>query len=134
RERACELHVDGSIAKERRTGDHGVCAVAKDRGGSLDRTDAAADAAGEPAADIRDYRGVVALSFRRVEIDQLHPGKSGEPADPHFRIRRFNGELLALDELNDPAALEVDGRNQHIRTGMFRAFRYFFNSLTLVSS
>ena len=104
----CEFHIDGSVAEERRTGDHGVCAVAEDGGGSLDGTDAAANAAGKPPADIGDHHGVVAASFRGVEIDQLHPRKSGELADPDLGIGGFNRELLALHQLNDPAALEVD--------------------------
>jgi len=90
-----------------------VCAVAEDGSGPVDRTDATANAAGKPPADIGDHGDVIALSFGRVEIDQLHPGKPRELADPHLGIGRFDSELFALDQLNDPATLEVDRRNQH---------------------
>src|SRR5690348_16543823 len=51
---------------------------------------------------------VVALSFRRIEIDQLHPRKPGETGDPDLWVGRCDSEPLALDELHDAAALQVD--------------------------
>ena len=75
---------------------------------AINRSDAAADAAGKPSADLRDHRGVVALPLGGVEIDQLHARESGELRDPHFGVGCLDRELLTLHELNDAPALEID--------------------------
>ena len=38
----------------------------------------------------------------------------GEPANPVIEIGRFDGELFALNQLNDLAALEIDRWNEHV--------------------
>ena len=53
------------------------------------------------------------LRHRRVEVDQLHLWKLRELLDPAVEIVGGDGELVALHELNDAAALEVDRWNQH---------------------
>ena len=40
-------------------------------------------------------------------------GKRGEPRDPRLGVGGLDGERLALHELDDAAALEIDGGNQH---------------------
>src|SRR6266540_1274137 len=83
------------------------------RVGAIDAPDAAADPAGQPAADVGDHRAVVAASARGVEVDQLHARKSREPCDPRLRARGFDGEPFALYELNDVALLQIDGGYKH---------------------
>ena len=75
---------------------------------AVDAPDAAADPAGEPCADRVDQRGVVPLTLCGVEVYELDPWEAGELENPRLGVRRFDGELLALHELNDVAALEVD--------------------------
>ena len=68
---------------------------------------------GSRAATSRTSASLVPDAHRRVEIDQLNFGKLGEALDPAVEIVRLDGELLALNELNDLAALEIDRWNQH---------------------
>ena len=49
----------------------------------------------------------------RVEIDQLHLRRGREPRDPRIDVVGLDREPLALHELDDLAALEIDGGNQH---------------------
>ena len=65
----------------------------------------------------------------------LTRAKPGEPLDPVVEIGRFDGELLALNQLDDLAALEIDGWNQHVysRTGMPRSCSISFRSRTACS-
>ena len=63
--------------------------------------------------DLADDGEVVALAHRGVEIDHLHLGKALEPPHPPEDVVVSDGEALALDELNDGAALKIDRRNQH---------------------
>ena len=72
------------------------------------RADAAADPAWQHAADVRDERVVVARPLRRVQVDQLHLRAAAEPGDPPVDVAGFDGEPLALHELDDPAPLEID--------------------------
>ena len=46
--------------------------------------------------------------FRRVEIDQLHLGLAAQPLDPGVDVGGLDRQLLALHELDDAAALEID--------------------------
>jgi len=46
----------------------------------LDAPDASTDAAGETAQMVGHHGGVVALSLRGIEIDQLHLWKTGRSA------------------------------------------------------
>ena len=82
---------------------------------AADRADAAADAAGQPRGHLAHQRIVGPDAHRGVEIDQLNCGKPREPLDPAVEIVGFDRELLALHELNDLAALEIDRRNQALR-------------------
>jgi hypothetical protein len=114
-ERAREDDVDRAVAEQRRAGDHRVRTQRQHRLRALDPTNAAADAAGQPAADVGDERGVVAAPARGVEIDQLHPREACEPRDPGLRARRLDRESFALHQLHHVPVLEVDGGNQHLR-------------------
>ncbi len=74
--------------------------------GAPDRADAAADAAGQSLAATRPHElVVVADAHRRIEIDELHLGKLRELFNPAIQIVGRDGELLALNELDDLAAL-----------------------------
>jgi len=48
------------------------------------------------------------LTLRGVEIDQLHAREPRELRNPQLGVGRFNRELLALDQLDNPAALKID--------------------------
>src|SRR5581483_10256625 len=61
----------------------------------------------------RDQLAVVALPHGRIEIDELHQRILREPLDPVIKIVEAELEFFALDKLDDLAAHEVDGRNQH---------------------
>ena len=111
RERTRKRCIDGTVSKERRTGDDGVCAESDDLARTLDAADATADAAREPATNRLHQRAIVAPSSCRVEIDQLHARKRGELDDPRLGIRRLDCQSLALNELYDMPVLEVDGGN-----------------------
>ena len=101
-------------------------ALMRDRGGlmaefekrlrSLDGPHAAADTAAKLRADRRDERGVVAGVLRRVEIDELHVCKRRELRDPPGEVVARKSQPLALYELHDASALQVDGGNQHSRS------------------
>ena len=58
--------------------------------------------------DLADEREVVARAHRGVEIDDLHLRKALEAPDPAEDVLVPDGEPLALDELHDGAALEID--------------------------
>ena len=56
----------------------------------------------------RDEPGVLARPLGGVQIDQLHFRAAAEPRDPRVDVAGLDGEPLALHELDDPAALEID--------------------------
>src|SRR4029453_863128 len=98
------------------------------------RPNAAADPAREFSADRRNQRLVCAGVHCRVEVDELNFGIAGEPFDPAIEVAGLDGELLALHELDDTAALKVDGRNEEqSRVGTPRDWRYCFSSETACS-
>ena len=105
---AREGDVDRAVAEERGAGDDGVRSGREHVLRALDAANTAADAAGQPPADGRDHRRVVAASTRGVEVDQLDARKAGEALDPRLGVGRFDGEPLALHELHDVAVLEID--------------------------
>ena len=79
--------------------------------------------------------GDTLLEGGRVEIDELYAGKACEPLDPRFRVGGLDGERLALHELDDAPALQIDGGNQHqSRTGMPLPRKYRLRSVTPVSA
>jgi hypothetical protein len=60
---------------------------------------------------------VAAGANRGVEVDQLQLRERREAADPRVEVGVFEGETLALDELNHFAAAEVDGGDEHKQVG-----------------
>jgi len=56
---------------------------------------------------------VIAQAHGRVEIDDLHFRERREAPHPAEHVGVFDGEPLALHELNHGAVLEVDGRDEH---------------------
>ena len=61
------------------------------------------------------------MPFGGVEVDQLHTWKPRESGDPYLRVRRLDRQLLALDELHDVPALEINRGNQHAGGGPDKA-------------
>jgi hypothetical protein len=57
---------------------------------------------------LTDEGQVVADACRGIEIDHLDFGEPGEPAHPPEHIIVPDREALALNELHDGAALEID--------------------------
>src|SRR5262249_51703720 len=94
--------------EERRSGNHLPGARGEDVVRAFDGADAAADAARDHACDLAQERLVVASSHGGVEIDHLHFRKLLEAPHPAEHIVVLYGEPLALDELDDGAALEID--------------------------
>ena len=122
-QRAREVVIDqlaevavGRAAEQAGAGDHRLRAGGDQLLGAPHAADAAADAAGQLRGDLPDERVVVAARHRGVEIDQLHFREFRELRDPAVEIVGRDGELVALDQLDDVAALEIDRRNQHVVT------------------
>ena len=116
-ERAGERQVDAGVREERGADDH--LRGAERRGRPLRARRCGCRRPRGRAARRRSARTsafVVAGALRRVEIDQLHLGKPAKPRDPRVDVGRLDRQPLALHELDDAAALEVDGRNQHCAT------------------
>ena len=109
-----EVEVGPSRLEERRADDHLLGAGAEDVLGPLDGADAAAHPARQRCRDLSHERQVVARAHGRVQIDHLHLGEARELLDPGKHVGVADGEPLALNELNDRAVLEIDGRNQHV--------------------
>ncbi len=76
--------------------------------------EASADLAGEARAEHIDEVAVVALAHGGVEVDELDEGVPGEAGDPGLEVVEGELELFALDELDDLAAEEVDGGDEHL--------------------
>ncbi len=99
--------------EERRPDDDRLRAGFEQVLGAADGSNAAADAARQLRCDLAHQRVVGPDAHRGVEVDQLNLGKLREALDPAVEIVGLDGELLALNELDDFPALEIDRRNQH---------------------
>ena len=112
--RSANVDVDAAVCEKRGAEDHCVAPMAsmasararpcgcRRRRGRAARADAATSAL------------VGADALGRVEVDELHLGIAREALDPAVDVGRLDGEPLALNELDDSAALEVDRWNQHV--------------------
>ena len=132
-----EGEVGPTVAEERRADDDVRRAGVEHLAGAIDGADPAANATGPRPAGVPDQRVVAARSDRRVEIDQLQLGEAGEPRNPPVEVRVLERQPLALHELHDLLAAQVDRRNQHesyCLTGMPRACRWRFSPDTLCSA
>lgn len=78
-----------------------------------DAADASSNLTGKPPAYPANQPVVVAFRLGRVEVDELYALRPGETPDPCVDVARRERQVLALNELHDPAALEIDGWNQH---------------------
>ncbi len=67
----------------------------------------------QTAGDLLDQRAVISHALRGVQVDELHERIAGEALDPGLEIVESEPELLAALQLDDAAAHQVDGRNQH---------------------
>src|SRR5688500_10140586 len=107
-----------ATAEQRRSDDHlsGAHAAKLDR--ALWRTDASADLTGQARAYLADKMIVRARIHGRVQVDDVDAPKSGEAPNPVVQIGGFDGELLALNQLDDFAAFKIDRRNEHATTAL----------------
>ena len=113
RQRARKIQIEPALAEERGAHDDFDRSGLAERSGPSEAPDAAPHAAGEPAADLPD-EGVVRTRLEgAVEIDELHARVLRESRHPRKHIVARHGEPLALDELNDLAALEIDRWDEH---------------------
>ena len=141
-DRGGEVGGEGEIrpaaAEQRRADDDRRRAVVEHGPCAFDAADPAADAAGELRGDMPHQRIVGARAQGRVEVDQLHAREPLEPAHPGCDVVRRERRPLALDELHDLAALEIDGGDEHRRgqslTGMPRPARCCLRSTTARSA
>ncbi len=53
------------------------------------------------------------VALYAVQVDELDARVVREPAHPGVDVVRGEGEPLALHQLDDLSALEIDGRNEH---------------------
>src|SRR5688500_11799449 len=100
----CASAVGDTVLEERRSDDHFSRADCAQLGGALGRTNAAPDLAGQARADVADQIVVRARVHRSVKVDDVDAAKARKTFDPIVEIGGLNGELLALDELDDLAA------------------------------
>ena len=87
-QRLGEVEIGPPVLEQRRAGDDLLGAGGEDLLRALDRSNAAADAAGQRRRDLADDREVVAGAHRGVEVDDLHLREPLEPAHPLERRRR----------------------------------------------
>src|ERR1035441_4279335 len=74
---------------------------------------AAANLAWQPLGNLCDKIGIVPLAHRRIEINQLHEREPREFLYPVVKIVKRKTQLLALNQLHDTTAHQIDRRNQH---------------------
>src|SRR5688572_7238257 len=98
----------GGAAKQTGAGDHSLCAGGNQLLGASHAADAAADAARQLLCDTFDELVVVPARHRGVEIDELYLRELLEFRNPAVEIVGRDGEFVALNELDDTSALEVD--------------------------
>src|SRR5688500_14903105 len=98
----------GGAAKQTGAGDHSLCARGDQLLGALPAAEAAADAARSCLCDRLDGLVVVPARHRGVEIDELYRRELVEFRNPAVEIVGRDGEFVALNELDDTSALEVD--------------------------
>src|SRR5688572_33293022 len=108
----------GGAAKQTGAGDHGLGAGGNQLLGASHAADAAADAARQLLGNAFDELVVVPARHGGVEIDELHLRELLESRNPAVEIVGRDGELVALNELDDTSALEINGRNQHGGLGL----------------
>ena len=101
------------LGKQRRADNDAPGAGVEHLTRALDGVDASAGLARQALRDLRDQRGVIALAHGRIEIDELHEGIARELLDPVFEVVERQTQLFALHKLNNAAAEQIDGRNQH---------------------
>src|SRR4029077_6869685 len=111
-----EVEVGLAVLEQRRAGDDLSSSGGQDLRGALDGSNTAADAACQARRDAPHDGDVVAACHRRIEIDDLHLREALEPLHLLLYVRVANRELLALNQLDDGAALEVDCGDQHGRS------------------
>jgi hypothetical protein len=99
--------------EERGADDDALCAGVENLLRALDGVDAAASLNRQPLGDLRYKGGVIALAHGRVEVDQLDQRELGKLFNPVFEIVEGETQLFALHKLNNLAAQQIDGRNQH---------------------
>ena len=80
---------------------------------TLDGANAAAHLDGQPFGNLLDECGVIALAHRCIQVDQLYEWKTREALDPVFKVIEGEAEFLALHELDDAPAQQINRRNQH---------------------
>jgi len=114
RELSGECGVDcAGIRKERGANDDALRACIQHLLRAINRVDAASGLAGETLGDLRDERGVIALAHGGIEIDQLDQRESRELFNPVFEVVESEAQFFALHKLDDAAAQQINGRNQH---------------------
>src|SRR5262245_8977408 len=90
-----------------------LCASRQDVARAFGGPHAAADPAGQGRSDAPYDRQVVSDVHGGVEVDHLHLRKTLESRHPGEDVVVAYRQLLALNELDDGAALQVDRGNQH---------------------
>src|SRR5580765_4469053 len=120
REALRKLEIGTAVFEERRADDDLARAGRQHVASTLGRPDAAANPARQRRRDLSNDRQVVAGTHCRVEIDDLHLREAFEAAHPLEDVFVANREPLALDKLDDRAALKIDRWNQHRGSEAYR--------------
>ena len=97
----------------RRAQHHAVGAAVEPGQRGLGRADAPADAAARPGQQLLEERAVVALAARAVQVDHGDLAGQGEAARDGARVAGVDLELLAADELDGLAGLDVNRWDDH---------------------
>ena len=106
--------VDAVRGEEGGAEDDAAGAGVEECAGVFGGAEAATDLAGEALAEHFDEGAVRALSHGGVEVDELDEGVRGEAFDPGLEVIEGELEFFAVDELDDLAAEEVDGGDEHL--------------------
>src|SRR5262245_41038367 len=110
-----EADVGTAGFEQRGSGYHVRRACLEQVASALDRPHAAADATRQSASNPADELEVVAGAHGGIEVDDLDFRKPLESFDPAEHVIVADRKPFALNELNDGAVFEIDGRNQHAK-------------------
>jgi len=108
-----ERQVDVTFLEERGTEDDLARAGVDHLARAVHRPDPSADTAGALRRHTANQVVVVAGRHRSIEVDELDHREVLEAADPAEDVGAFDGDPVALDELDDFAAFQVDAGNEH---------------------
>src|SRR5581483_10430496 len=128
---AREVHVWLALANQRRSKNYASRSQLQQLSRGVFLCDSSAHLARQPFQNSRNERTVVPLPLGRIQVDQLHQRKFRELLTPGIEVRRLVGFCLALYELHNVSAHQINRWNQHPNLiGIPSAARDAFSAFT----